>query len=109
MWLYKAHLCGQSNEAQAPGLPRTKNVTLSTYPSLFEAYGLPLIEAQKLGLPVIAAELDYVRDLIDPVESFNPLSPRSISRSVKRFLNIKEKRPPILTSENLFKAIVEEE
>ena len=81
-------------------------VSALIYPSVFEAYGLPLIEAQKFNLPIIASELDYVRDLIDPNESFDPHSPRSISRSVKRFLAIKEVRKPILTSEQLFKEIL---
>ncbi len=81
-------------------------VSALIYPSLLEAYGLPLIEAQKFNLPIIASELDYVRDLIDPDESFDPHSPRSISRSVKRFLAIKEARKPILTSEQLFNEIL---
>ena len=81
-------------------------VSALIYPSVFEAYGLPLIEAQKFNLPIIASELDYVRDLIDPNESFDPHSPRSISRSVKRFLAIKEVRKPILTSEQLLKEIL---
>lgn len=82
------------------------NVSALIYPSFFEAYGLPLIEAQHHHLPIIASELDYVRDLIDPVEVFNPYSPLSISRSVKRFLNIKENRQHIMTSEELFKQIL---
>lgn len=56
------------------------------YPSLMESFGLPLIEAASYGLPVVAAELDYVRDILDPVQSFDPLSPTSIARAVKRFL-----------------------
>ena len=56
------------------------------YPSLLESFGMPLIEAQQLGLPIIASELDYVRDVINPVETFNPLSSTSIHLSVLRFL-----------------------
>jgi glycosyltransferase involved in cell wall biosynthesis len=57
------------------------------YPSGFESFGLPLMEAKMAGLPVLAPELDYVRDVVDPVESFDPRSPVSIARAVKRFLN----------------------
>lgn len=60
------------------------------YPSTFESLGLPLIEARQAGIPVIAAELDYVRDVLDPEQSFDPLSPKSITRAVKRFLAIQE-------------------
>lgn len=56
------------------------------YPSLLESFGLPLIEADEAGLAVLAAELDYVRDILDPVEVFDPLSPLSIARAVRRFL-----------------------
>ena len=56
------------------------------YPSTFESFGLPLIEARQAGLPIIAAELDYVRDVVDPEESFDPLSAFSIARAVKRYL-----------------------
>lgn len=60
------------------------------YPSRFESMGLPLIEARAAGLPIVAAELDYVRDLVDPEESFDPESPTSIGRAVKRFLGVDE-------------------
>jgi glycosyltransferase involved in cell wall biosynthesis len=56
------------------------------YPSSFESFGLPLIEARQAGLPVLAPELDYVRDITDPDETFDPRSPVSIAHAVKRFL-----------------------
>lgn len=56
------------------------------YPSLFESFGLPLLEAAEAGLPIIAAERDYVRDVVDPLETFDPLSSRSIARAVQRAL-----------------------
>jgi len=65
------------------------------YPSEFESLGLPLIEARCHGLPILAAERDYVRDVIDPEESFDPASPVSIARSVKRFLGIREEPLPV--------------
>jgi glycosyltransferase involved in cell wall biosynthesis len=59
------------------------------YPSSFESFGLPLIEARQAGLPILASELDYVRDVIDPDETFDPKSPVSIANAVKRFLKTK--------------------
>jgi glycosyltransferase involved in cell wall biosynthesis len=61
------------------------------YPSLSESFGLPLLEAKYLGMPIIASELDYVRELVNPVESFDPNSANSIARAVKRYLGIKSK------------------
>lgn len=66
------------------------------YPSDFESLGLPLIEARCAGLPILAAERDYVRDVIDPEETFDPGSPVSIARAVKRFLGIPEKPLPVM-------------
>lgn len=63
------------------------------YPSTFESFGIPLIEARQAGLPVVASELDYVRDVLDPEQTFDPLSARSIARAVKRFLQKEE--PPL--------------
>lgn len=67
-----------------------KTSTAMIYPSLFESFGLPLIEAKKMGLPVIASELDYVRDILDPEQAFDPSSSTSIARAVKRFMGCPE-------------------
>ena len=56
------------------------------YPSIFESFGLPLIEARRAGIPVLASELDYVRDLIDPDVTFDPYSQISIARAVRRYI-----------------------
>lgn len=64
------------------------------YPSTLESYGLPLIEARAAGLPLITGELDYVRDIVDPEETFDPDSALSIARAVKRYLRRPEQRLP---------------
>jgi len=60
------------------------------YPSLNESMGLPLIEANFLGLKIIASKLDFAKqyDFIDYF--FNPLSPKDIASSVVRILNKKK-------------------
>lgn len=60
------------------------------YPSFMESFGIPLVEARQAGLPILASELDYVRDIVDPEEAFDPRSPQSIARAVKRFLQVPE-------------------
>ncbi len=62
------------------------------YPSIKESLGLPLLEAQSMSIPIIASELDFVRDIVKPVETFNPHSSLSIQRAIKRYLNIKERK-----------------
>jgi len=77
------------------------------YPSDFESLGLPLIEARCAGLPILAAERDYVRDAVDPEETFDPGSPVSIARAVKRFLEIPEKPLPVMDAREWLSKIYE--
>jgi hypothetical protein len=58
--------------------------------STSESFGLPLIEPSSLVLPILASELDYVRDVCVPTDTFKPNSPVSIVRAVKRFLGCPE-------------------
>lgn len=66
------------------------------YPSTFESFGLPLIEARQANLPVLGPELDYVRDVLDPEQTFDPNSSVSIARAVKRFMGLDELNLPLL-------------
>jgi len=59
------------------------------YPSTFESFGLPLLEAAHYGLDILASEKDYVRDVVYPQITFEPDSALSIARAVKRYLNIR--------------------
>lgn len=76
------------------------------YPSLTESFGLPLIEASHYGLEILASELDFVRDLVDPVQTFDPKSPMSIARAVRRFLGKKESRKDILSAEQFLNSLL---
>ena len=71
------------------------------YPSFMESFGLPLIEVKNIGLPIIASELDYVRDVCNPDESFDPNSHISIARAVMRFLK-KETQQNLIYSSKEF-------
>lgn len=77
------------------------------FPSTFESFGLPLIEACQAGLPILASELDYVRDVLDPEETFDPKSAVSIARAVKRFLNVEERPLPLQDAAGFMKSILE--
>lgn len=69
------------------------------YPSKMESFGMPLLEAASRKLPILASELDFVRDLIDPAEVFDPNSSKSIARAIKRFLRLDMPKPKILNSD----------
>lgn len=77
------------------------------YPSNFESFGLPLIEARQAGLPILASELDFVRDVIDPEQTFDPESAISIARAVKRFLRIEEQALPLHDASSFLSQILE--
>lgn len=77
------------------------------YPSLTESLGLPLIEASQAGLPIIAAELDYVRDIVEPVETFDPRSHTSIARAVKRHLGRADSIQPIYGPEVFLREVLQ--
>lgn len=76
------------------------------FPSIFESFGLPLIEARQAGLPVLAPELDYVRDVLDPEQVFDPASPLSIARAVKRFMGTEEEPLPLSDGSGFIDAVL---
>ena len=54
------------------------------FPSVLESYGLPLVEAMVMGIPVIAADLPYARVLCgDEGIYFNPDSSESLVEACK--------------------------
>ncbi|WP_100278065.1 glycosyltransferase [Mariprofundus aestuarium] len=55
------------------------------YPSLFESFGLPLVEAATVGLPILASNSSYVTDVIWATDHFDALSSHSIADAVSRF------------------------
>lgn len=79
------------------------------FPSTSESFGLPLIEAQHLGVPILAPELDYVRDICSPVQTFDPHSPVSIARAVRRFLAQPEAPLVIGQPADLWQALLAED
>ena len=84
----KVENLGQQTHQQVLAL--YKSCSALIFASKYESLGLPLIEAVQAGLPILAPELDYIRDLIDPAETFDPSSSLSIARSVKRYLGVLE-------------------
>jgi len=76
------------------------------FPSLFESFGLGLIEAVQFGLPVIAANRDYVFEVIEPSAVFDPLSVISIAEALEK-CNHKMLSPSILKVNNKISEILQ--
>jgi glycosyltransferase involved in cell wall biosynthesis len=75
------------------------------FPSLSESFGLPLIEARESGLTILAGELDFVRDVCEPAETFDPTSPVSLERAVLRFLGEAEKPQQVSSAAEFLAAV----
>ena len=58
------------------------------FPSLLESFPLPILEAREHNLPILASERDFIREQIDPEETFDPHSALSIARAVQRFMGV---------------------
>ena len=96
---------GNVSHADALELYSKSNALI--FPSKEESFGLPLLEATALNMPILAPELDYVRDVCEPAQTFNPNSALSISRAVKRYLDIESQNLSILSPAEFWKAIIE--
>ncbi len=95
---------GKVASADIPALYKSSSALI--FPSKVESFGLPLIEATQMGLPVLASELDYVRDVIEPVETFDPESPVSMARAVRRFLKNPDPITPVGTAEEFLAEVL---
>nr|BCN19451.1 putative glycosyltransferase [Vibrio metoecus] len=83
-----------------------KKAAFLIYPSLVESFGLPLLEASSLGLPIVASELDYVRDVVRPIHTFNPDSATSICLAVLRTLGKEHELTRVLTPQQFVEKIL---
>lgn len=57
------------------------------YPSLVESFGLPLIEAANYNCKVIASDLPYIHEIIEPSLTFDPYSTESISNAILKAID----------------------
>jgi glycosyltransferase involved in cell wall biosynthesis len=71
---------------RAQVLDRMRESSALVFASRVETFGLPLLEARALRVPVLAAERDFVRDVCEPAQTFDPGSPVSIAAAVRRFV-----------------------
>lgn len=65
-----------------------RNAKLFVFPSLYEGFGLPPLEAMSLGCPVIASDLPVLREVCgDAGLYFNPYSENDLSDKMLKILN----------------------
>ena len=71
------------------------------FPSLEETFGLPLIEAMHMGLDVLASDLPYVYQVIEPTLAFNPNDPNDIADKIQQYLNGSKSKSKALIQNNI--------
>ena len=61
---------------------------LFVFPSLFEGFGLPLVEAMACGTPTIASDSTSIPEVVgDAALLMNPRDPKSIASAIERMLS----------------------
>lgn len=65
------------------------------FPSIEETFGLGLVEAVNMDLDVIASDLDYVYQSIEPSLVFDPISSLDISLKMKEYLKEQTKHSKV--------------
>ncbi len=67
------------------------------FPSLYEGFGLPPIEAMQCGCPVLASDIPVLREVCgDAAEYFNPLDEEDIRKTIQTFIDNKEEKKPTM-------------
>ena len=63
-----------------------QSTDLSVFPSLYEGYGLPVVEAQACGAPVIAADNSSLAELVDSDARFDATDVTAMADAMERGL-----------------------
>jgi glycosyltransferase involved in cell wall biosynthesis len=79
----RVHDCGRASDSDLAELYAGAKVFV--FPSLFEGFGFPLLEAQAKGVPVAASDIEIFQEVGGAAfEKFQPLNPASVAGAVAR-------------------------
>jgi len=73
-----------------------QSAELAVYPSLYEGYGLPVVDAMACGTPAIAGDNSSLRELLPREARFEPNDPWAIAEALSRALTDKGTRRRLL-------------
>ena len=78
------------------------NAKLIVFPSLFEGFGIPVIEAMRVGVPVACSNSTSLPEIAeDAAVYFNPYSIKDIANKIYSLINNKELRDTLLLKGNI--------
>ena len=65
-----------------------KKSKLFVFPSLYEGFGIPILESMASGCPIILSNIDVFKDITqNKCTYFDPLDPISIANTIEKYLN----------------------
>jgi len=70
-----------------------KNASIFLFPTFYEGFGLPILEAQSMGVPVVASDSSAIPEIVGKeLKPFlvNPSKPRSIAKVICKILTDKK-------------------
>jgi len=64
------------------------NASVFIYPSLYEGFGIPLIEAMACGCPIITSNISSIPEVVgDTALLFNPKDPKDLAKQIDKIIN----------------------
>jgi glycosyltransferase involved in cell wall biosynthesis len=78
-----------------------QSAELAVYPSLYEGYGLPVIDSLACGAPTIAGDNSSLREILPREARFEPTDPGAIGGAIVRALTDKPYRERLLALTNI--------
>jgi len=85
------HLLGFVNDQELVNL--YKNCLFLAYPSLWEGFGYPVIEAMQMGIPVTCSNTSSIKEIVgDNALTFDPLKTESIKKALQEMISNRELR-----------------
>ena len=78
---HRIHWLGHVAEEDLPALYSAAEVFV--YPSLYEGFGLPVLEAMASGVPVVTTRRGALEEIAGPALFCNPLDPRDIAEAIR--------------------------
>jgi glycosyltransferase involved in cell wall biosynthesis len=89
------HILDYVEKEDMPGL--YKNAKALVFPSLFEGFGIPLVEAMATGCPIIASNSTSIPEVAgDAAYLFDPKNPQSICDAMHRIVHDNELREKLI-------------
>ena len=74
-----------------------KNATALVFPSLMEGFGLPGVEAMRIGTPVVCSDIPVFREIYgEACLKFNPRDPEDIKKKLQEVLENKKLRTDLI-------------